>query len=494
MATTAAMPLSLANLERLPPQVARPAYARGDLRPGILHFGVGNFHRAHLQVYLDRLMNAGHDRDWAIVGAGVTPYDVKMRDALMGQDLLSTVVEQSAEASDARVTGVMTDFLPPMDGAAIIKALADPAIRIVTLTVTEGGYFVNPATGKFDPENPAIAADAANPDDPRTVFGLILAGLKARRAAGVEPFTVLSCDNVPHNGRVCRDAVAGLAAAQDPGLADWVRERVAFPNAMVDRIATATTDRERQITRETYGIEDAWPVFCEDFIQWVVEDTFPQGRPAFEEVGVQFVEDVTPFEMMKLRILNAGHAMIAYPAGLLDVHFVSEGMEHPLVRAFLRKVQLEEVVPIVPSVPGMNAGQYFEIIERRFANPKIGDTIRRLCLDGSNRQPKFVIPSIADRLAQGLPVDGLALESALWCRYCAGTTDSGAVIEPNDPAWDRLTETAQRAKADSSAWLGMRDIYGETADAPAFRDAFDGWLRALWANGTAATLERYLGR
>lgn len=489
-----AIPLSLANLGKLPPEVATPAYARGDLRPGILHFGVGNFHRAHLQVYLDRLMNAGRDRDWAIVGAGVTPYDVKMRDALMGQDLLSTVVEQSAEASDARITGVMTDFLPPMDGAAITRALADPGIRIVTLTVTEGGYFVNPATGRFDPENPAIVADAANPDDPKTVFGLILAGLKARRAAGVAPFTVLSCDNVPHNGRVCRDAVAGLAAAQDPGFADWVRETVAFPNAMVDRIATATTDRERQITRETWGIEDTWPVFCEDFIQWVIEDTFPQGRPAFEEVGAQFVEDVTPFEMMKLRILNAGHAMIAYPAGLLDVHFVSEGMEHPLVRAFLRKVQLEEVVPIVPSVPGMDAGQYFEIIERRFANPKIGDTIRRLCLDGSNRQPKFVIPSIADRLAQGLPVDGLALESALWCRYCAGTTDSGAVIEPNDPIWPRLTETAQRAKTDSAAWLGMRDIYGETADAPAFRDAFDGWLRALWANGAAATLERYLGR
>ena len=340
--TSIATPLSLATLDRLPEKVARPDYARSEISPGIVHFGIGNFHRAHLHVYLDRLMNAGRDRDWGVVGAGVMPHDTKMRDALAGQDLLSTVVEQSAEASGARITGVMTDFLPPMDSAAIIKGLSDPAIRIVTLTVTEGGYFVNPATGAFDPENPAIAADAENPDDPKTVFGLILAGLKARKAAGIPPFTVLSCDNVPHNGRVCRDAVAGLAAAQDPEFAEWVRENVAFPNAMVDRIATVTTDRERQIARDTYGIEDAWPVFCEDFIQWVIEDEFPQGRPAFEAVGAQFVEDVTPFEMMKLRILNAGHAMIAYPSGLLDIHFVHEGMEHPLVRAFLRAADEQE--------------------------------------------------------------------------------------------------------------------------------------------------------
>lgn len=486
-------PLSRSTLADLPGDVARPAYARDDLSPGILHFGVGNFHRAHLQVYLDRLMNAGRDRDWAVVGAGVTPHDTKMRAALIGQDLLSTVVEQSAEVSSARVTGVMTDYLPPMDSPAIIAALSDPAIRIVTLTVTEGGYFVNPATGRFDPENPAIAADARAPEAPKTVFGLILAGLKARRAAGTAPFTVLSCDNVPHNGKVCRDAVAGLAEAQDAALAAWVREAVAFPNAMVDRIATVTTDRERAITRETYGIDDAWPVFCEDFIQWVIEDRFPSGRPAFEEVGAQFVEDVTPFEMMKLRILNAGHAMIAYPSALLDIHFVHKGMEHPLVRAYFRKMELEEVVPIVPSVPGMEPSAYFEIIERRFANPKIGDTMKRLCFDGSNRQPKFIIPSITDRLERGLPVEGLALESALWCRYCAGTSESGKGIEPNDPIWDRLTARATAARTDPGAWLSMRDIYGAAGEAPAFREAFARWLGVIWSEGTEAALRRYVG-
>jgi mannitol 2-dehydrogenase len=486
--------LSLANLKKLPESVPVPRYGRADLRAGILHFGVGNFHRAHLQVYLDRLMNAGRDRDFAILGAGVTPYDVKMRDALSSQDWLSTVVEQSADRSQARVTGVMTDFLPPMDTRAIVSALSNPDIRIVSLTVTEGGYFVNPATGTFDPSHPAIVADARNPADPKSVFGLMLAGLKARRAAGVAPFTVMSCDNVPHNGKVCRDAVAGLAEAQDPAFADWVRGNVAFPNAMVDRIAPATSDRERTITRDTFGIDDAWPVFCEDFIQWVVEDNFPAGRPAFEEVGAEFVSDVTPWEMMKIRILNGGHAIIAYPSGLMDIHFVHEGMEDPLVRAFLQKVEREEVIPVVPPVPGTDIEGYFQLVERRCLNPKIGDTIRRLCLDGSNRQPKFIIPTIADRLKAGKGIEGLALESALWCRYCFGTTDSGAVIEPNDPNWDRLTATAKAAKSNSAAWLAMGDIYGAVGTNAVVAEAFARQLNALWKDGTRATLTRYLAQ
>jgi mannitol 2-dehydrogenase len=261
---------------------------------------------------------------------------------------------------------------------------------------------------------------------------------------------------------------------------------------MVDRIATATSDRERQITRDEFGIEDAWPVFCEDFIQWVVEDDFPAGRPAFEEAGAEFVKDVTPWEMMKIRILNGGHAIIAYPSGLMDIHFVHEGMNNDLVRGFLRKVERDEIIPIVPPVPNTDLDAYFRKVEERCLNPKIGDTIRRLCLDGSNRQPKFIIPSIADRLAKGLPVTGLALESALWCRYCFGTTDSGVAIEPNDPDWDRMRKTAQAAKDDPSAWLAMADIYGDVGRSEPFAKAFAHGLRTLWAKGTAETLKGYL--
>jgi mannitol 2-dehydrogenase len=384
--------LSLATLANLPERVARPAYAQEDLGAGIVHFGVGNFHRAHMQVYLDRLFNEGRNLDWAVAGAGVTPHDVRMREALVGQDLLTTVVEQSAERSAARVTGVMTEFLPPMEAAPVIARLSDPAVRIVSMTVTEGGYFIDPATGAFDPEAPGMVADAASPDAPATVFGLILAGLRARRAAGHPPFTVLSCDNVPHNGRVAMNAVAGLAEAQDPALAAWVREAVAFPNGMVDRIAPATGERERRICREEFGIEDAAPVFCEDFIQWVLEDRFPAGRPALEDVGVTFVGDVTPFETMKIRILNGGHAILAYAGGLLGIHFVHEAMEHPLVRGLLQRIEREEILPILPPVSGVDLDEYFQLVERRCLNPKIGDTIRRLAFDGSNRQPKFIIP------------------------------------------------------------------------------------------------------
>ena len=484
--------LSLDALSGLPAGVARPAYERAALKAGILHFGVGNFHRAHQAVYLDDLFNAGLDHDWALVGAGVFEGEKKGRDILKAQDWLTTVVEQDSGHLEARVTGSMVDFLVPGDAASIIAKLADPAIRIVSMTITEGGYFIDAATGKFNSDDPDIRADAASLTAPKTVFGLIIAGLMRRKAEGIAPFTIMSCDNIPHNGHVTADAVCGLARLADPALADWIHDNVAFPNGMVDRITPATTDRERGVLLTEFGVEDGWPVFCEPFRQWVLEDNFPLGRPALEKAGVQFVEDVSPFELMKIRILNGGHAAIAYPAGLLDIHFVHEAMEYRLVRAFLAKLEREEIIPTVPPVPGVVLEEYYQLIERRFSNPKIGDTVRRLCLDGSNRQPKFIIPTIADRLAAGQDVTGLALESALWCRYCEGTSDSGAVIAPNDPNWDRLQGRAREARSDPSAWLAMEDIYGAVGRSPIFAQKFGHALKALWADGTAATLTRYL--
>src|SRR5271166_5347664 len=484
--------LSSAALTRLPSGVGGPNYKRSDLSAGIFHIGVGNFHRAHQAVYLDDLFNAGIDRDWAIIGAGVREADIAMREKLAEQDWLTTVVEQEARATTVRVTGPMIDFLEPFDVDAMLAMLVRPEIRIVSLTVTEGGYYISPATQRFDPAHPDIAADARNPNEPKTAFGLIAAGLKRRRAAGLAPFTVMSCDNIPGNGHVTENAVAGLAELSDPELGQWIRANVAFPNSMVDRITPATSDRERAILRDTYGIEDNWPVFCEEFRQWVVEDRFPAGRPALETVGVTFTADVAPYELMKIRILNGGHAAIAYPAGILDIHFVHEAMEDAQIAAFLSTLTRREIIPVVPPPPEVDLDAYRRKVAERFANPKIADTIARLCLDGSNRQPKFILPTARDRLAAGASVKGLALVSAMWCRYCYGESESGMIIPSNDPSWDRLQAAARAARSDPGAFLAMRDIFGDLADNPAYVRAFSGALRSLWTDGVRATLAEYL--
>ena len=486
--------LSNSSLSALPEGVSAPGYDRAALRPGILHVGMGNFHRAHQAVYADDLLRAGGDPAWRILGAGVMPADEAMREGLAGQDHLYSVTEMGPEGDRVRVIGAMAGFLPVAPGhGPMIAAMADPAVRIVSLTVTEGGYFVSAGTGGFNAEHPSIRADVASPDRPATVFGAIVAGLRARRAAGVQPFTVMCCDNLPHNGAVTRAAVVGVARGQDPELAAWIEAEVAFPNGMVDRITPATTEPRRAHLAAEHGLDDARPVFCEPFRQWVLEDRFPAGRPALEEVGVQFVDDVTPYEHMKIRMLNGGHAMIAYPSGLLGLEFAHDAMADDQVSAFFEKVERNEVFGVVEAVPGATQEQYLASLKARFGNPRIEDTIRRLCLDGSNRQPKFIVPSIEDNLAAGRPVEGLALESALWARYCLGVDEAGAQIAPNDPDWDRLAAHAARARETPEAWLELRDVYGAVADHPGFRAPFVRWLSALHEHGVRKVLAEYLG-
>ncbi len=484
--------LSLAILKKLNPRVARPSYARADLTPGIVHIGVGNFHRAHQAVYLDRLFEKGRGLDWALVGAGVRAADGAMRERLLGQDLLTTVVELAPEGRRARVTGAMVDFVPiAPDNGPLIAAMAQPSTRIVSLTVTEGGYYLD-QHGAFDAAHPDMARDATRPDAPASAFGAILKALRIRRAAGLAPFTVMSCDNLPGNGHVARGTVTGLAALSDPAFAEWIAANVAFPNGMVDRITPATGQREIALVARDFGVDDAAPVLCEPFTQWVLEDNFPQGRPPLEEVGVTFTDQVHAFEAMKIRILNGGHAVIAYPAGLLGLEFAHEAMQDAQVAAFLHRVEVEEILPHVPPVPDTSLLDYLTLIEARFANPDIGDRVRRLCLDGSNRQPKFILPSVHDNLAKGRVPVGLALLSALWCRYCAGVDDQGRKIAPNDPDWAALNTRAQAAKDDPAQWLAMAEVYGTAGQHAGFSAAFAEALRALWSDGTRAVLARYL--
>lgn len=473
-------------------QVQTPRYRREEQSPGIIHIGLGNFHRAHQALYLEDLFNQGKALDWGILGAGVRPGDARVRDALQSQDWLTTVVEVEPGARRARICGSMLDFLPvEPTNAALIQALANPRIRIVSLTITEGGYCINSATGTFDPDHPEIVADARNPQAPQGVFGTLLQGLRLRRESGVAPFTVLSCDNLTGNGKATRNAVVGLAQQVDPELARWVEDEVAFPDGMVDRITPVTTDREKALLQEQFGITDRWPVFCEPFRQWVLEDHFPLGRPELEEVGVTFTNQVAAFELMKLRILNGSHASIAYPGALLDLHFAHEAMEHPALRKFLQRMMQEEVIPIVPPVPQTDLSDYFRQIESRFSNPEIADTISRLAQDGSNRQPKFILPSTQDRIRQGLPMDGLALVSALWCRYLQGTSESGAPIDVDDVNGDRLVPAAHAASERPEAFLEVREVFGDLGQAPAFQKTFAKALARLSSAGVLQALDHY---
>jgi len=476
----------------LPASIARPDYDRSRLSPGIVHIGCGNFHRAHQAVYLDDLFALGEGQDFALLGAGVRAGDAAMAAALAAQDFLYSVTELEPGAHHTRIIGAMTGFVAvEAHNAALVTAMGRPEIRIVSLTVTEGGYYIDPKTGTFSPDHPDIQRDAANPDTPGTAFGAIIAALKARRAAGHAPFTVMCCDNIPHNGHVTRDAVTGLARLSDPAFADWIAAHVAFPNSMVDRITPATGERERAMIR-ALGLSDEAPVTCEPFRQWVMEDNFPAGRPPLEKVGVTFTDRVDLFESMKIRILNGGHAIIAYPAGLLGIELVHEAMADPQIRAFLDRIETTEVLPTVAPVPGMVLTDYKSLIIDRFSNPEIADTVRRLCLDGSNRQPKFILPPLKDNLISGGNIDGLVLASALWCRYCFGTDENGKVIEPNDPNWPMLTERSRAARKEPIRWLEMTEVYGDLGHNTRFADLFRETLMRLWDTGTRAMLDRYL--
>lgn len=484
--------LTQANLDRLPGAIDIPRYDRAKLTPGIVHIGLGNFHRAHQAWYLHRLMQQGKAHDWAIIGAGVRPYDAAMRDKLLAQDCLTTLIELDPTKTAAEVTGAMIDYLPIEDGnGALISAMSDPRIRIVSMTVTEGGYFIDPATGRFDASHPDIQYDAAHPSRPRTAFGAMIAALRARKDAGHAAFTCQSCDNLQGNGEILRQTVVSLARLSDPTLADWIETNATFPNSMVDCIVPATGEKELALAA-SLGIRDAAPVTHEPFRQWVIEDSFAAGRPDWDSVGATFTDNVHAYEAMKIRMLNAGHQVLANAGELLCVPTIFGCMDNPQIAAFFRKVQNQEIAPYVQAVPEFTPQDYIKLISRRFSNPTILDTTRRVAFDGSSRHTGFVLPILRDALAAGGSVKGLALVEALWARMCAGTREDGSEIAPNDPNWDDLTTAAQAAKLRPRAWLEQSLFYGNLVDAQPFADAFDAWLSLIWSKGTSAALMAYL--
>lgn len=484
--------LSNAALDQLPASIKRPTYTRQKLTPGIVHIGVGNFHRAHQAWYLHRLMQLGQAHDWAIIGAGVRHYDAVMREKLLAQDCLTTLIELDPAGSSAEITGSMIDYLPVEEGhGALIDAMAQPSIRIVSLTVTEGGYYLDPATNQFDASHPDIQRDASSLESPITAFGAIIAALKLRRQSGAGPVSILSCDNLQGNGAIARQAVVLLARLHDPDLAAWIDETCTFPDSMVDCIVPATGPQERAMAN-AFGVDDAMPVTHENFRQWVIEDNFCAGRPDWDKVGATFASDVHAFEAMKLRMLNAGHQVLANVGEILGLETIADCMAHAGVRDFFQRVQKEEIIAHVHAVPGMTPAAYLDLISKRFANPSIKDTTRRVAFDGSSRHTGFVLPIVRDALAMGAPVAGLALVEALWARMCAGTREDGSIIEANDPYWDDLHQAALAAKADPAQWLAQDSIYGDLRHSEVFAQAFARALTMIWQEGAQAALSAYI--
>jgi mannitol 2-dehydrogenase len=356
--------------------------------------------------------------------------------------------------------------------------------------VTEGGYYIDPATNRFDAGHPDILHDAAHPDTPRTAFGAMVAALKRRRGDGTGPFTGQSCDNLQGNGAILRQTVVSLARLSDPDLADWIDAHVTFPNSMVDCIVPATGPKELELVR-TFGIDDDAPVTHENFRQWVIEDDFCAGRPDWDRAGATLSNDVHAFEAMKIRILNGGHQIVSNPGEILSVGTIAECMAHPLIGPFFRKVATHEIAPHVAPVPGMTPEAYVELIDRRFSNPEIVDTVRRVAFDGASRHTGFILPVIREALRDGAPIEGLALTEAFWARMCAGEREDGTTIAPNDPFWDDLQAAAREARARPAAWLEQRRFYGTLAEDGRFSETFGRWLALIWSDGVEAALRAY---
>ncbi|WP_433292356.1 mannitol dehydrogenase family protein [Actinoplanes sp. CA-030573] len=442
-------------------------------------------------MYLDRLMNDGKALDWAICGVGVMPADQRMRDVLRAQDGLYTLVVKSPDGGlDARVIGSIVEYLyAPDDAEAVIEKMASPAVRIVSLTVTEGGYNFNAVTGEFMADNPDVQHDLQPGALPKTTFGLITAAIERRRERGVPPFTIMSCDNIQGNGEAARRSFVAFARLKDPALASYVAENVQFPNSMVDRITPVTTDDDREQVRKSFGVDDGWPVVCEPFTQWALEDTFGDGRPPFEEAGVQVVSDVEPYELMKLRLLNASHQGLCYFGWLAGYRLVHEVAQDPLFARFLLAYMEREATPTLEPVPGVDLREYQHQLIERFSNAQVRDTVARLCAESSDRIPKWLLPVIRKNLETGGEILLSTAIVASWARYDEGVDEQGEPIEVVDQLKDKLMANARRQREDPLAFVSDRDVFGDLVDNERFVSAYRSVLASLHEKGARATLE-----
>ncbi|MCL3778400.1 MULTISPECIES: mannitol dehydrogenase family protein [unclassified Actinomyces] len=464
-----------------------PTYDRSAVTTGIVHMGVGGFHRAHQAMYLDRLMRAGKALEWGICGVGLLPQDAAMRDALTGQDhLYSLTLKHPDGRREHTVIGSIHDYrFAPEDRPGVLEVLTAPATRIVSLTVTEGGYNIDDATGAFDTAAPGAVHDAEHPHEPETAFGYLVEALRLRREAGTVPFTVMSCDNLPGNGRAARTAVVTQARMSDPGLAEWIETQVAFPSSMVDRITPRTTPEEVEQIAAELGVRDAWPVVAEPFTQWVLEDHFCAGRPPLEEVGVQLVEDVVPYELMKLRLLNASHQWLGHWGRLLGMTYAHEAAADADIAAVTRAFLAREAQPCLLPVAGIDLDDYVDTLFERFTNTAVADTLARLTFFAPSGMPKFVLGTVRDNLTHGGPIRLAAALCAAWSLGVLGVDEQGGEIEQVDDL--RPLAQAQET-ADPLAFISNTAVFGDLAEDERFRTTYLEELRLLREQGARARM------
>ena len=482
-----AVELSRTALARLQPPVHVPIYDVAAINPGIVHLGLGGFHRAHMARYTHNLLEcdpASHG--WAIIGAGLLPGDRKMHDSLAPQDALYTLIERSGTDATVTVIGSLAKVLFAGESSEALLAEIDAsAIRIVSLTVTENGYCLNQSTKRLDPAHRLIVQDLAEPSRPHSAIGIIVEAYRRRRAAGAPAFTALSCDNIQHNGEVLREAVLALANLRDPELAAWIQREASFPSTMVDRITPVTAPQDVAALQQDYGIIDRWPVFSEAFTQWVIEDRFVQGRPAWETVGAQFVDEVAPYEFMKLRLLNGSHLAVAGLGRLVGYTYIAEAMADQHISRFMSALMDRETEPTLKPVPGVDLAAYKATLIERFANPAIKDTVERVNTDAPIN---VLLDPIRDRIAGGGDISLLALALAAWLRRVRGEDEHGEKIDVRHPLAEQLRQRAIEGGPDPRPLLGLATLFGDLGTDPRVIEPVERWLRSLYQDGSRATI------
>ena len=490
---SAGVPLSNDTLDTIPMRaqgIDIPTYDRSTLQRGVVHIGAGNFHRAHQAVYFDDLACKGVSRSWGVTGVSLRSRDVK--DVLSAQDGLYTVVERGHDGETARVVGsIGSVHYAPNDGAAVRAALADPRTRVVSLTITGNGYFLDPATREFDTTNPDVRADLASSGPYVTAWGYLTEALALRRRAGTAPFTVLCCDNIPDNTQAARTALVSFAALKDPDLARWIDAHVAFPSTMVDRITPQTSEDEVEFVRKAFGIADKWPVLTEPHSQWVIEDNFCDGRPPLEEVGAQFVTNVSDHKLIKTRMLNGTHIAMSCLAMLAGYRRTDEAMRNKAIYAFTEQLLRDEIQPLLPPVPGMNTADYRHSLLVRLSNPQMPDQLSRLARRGSEKIASFLLPSLHEAIDQRRPHTLLMVALAGWIRYLRGYDCKGCTIRVDDPEKELLTTLATMAGNNPEPVL-RHEIFAELRTIPGFTHRLHAMISDIDELGVVPTLHRAL--